>query len=336
MGGLDVMTTNTDVRPLLTEATQEQTKAILGAMYSVAETGGSLTEADWIALDSVDRYIFGHEPPHAREDLGSVDPPALAAALGSAALREEAVRFLTVMAFIDGKLDKAKIARVLGYAETLGIHQTYLDEVKSAAEDRISEVLAHMTRFNMESITGKPWEGGDVNAWLLPYDHGNADPGLAQRFEGLSRLETGTFGHAFWQHFKKNNYAFPGNPTGLNAQFSVPHDSAHVLTGYDTDPRGEILVSTFTASMHPKYPMAGHILPVIFSWHLHVQINDVAKSAGGALDPAEFWHAWAAGANAGVDTFSPDWDFWAHAAHPLVILREQWNIPADGLDPRRP
>jgi len=328
------MTTETAVRPLIASATPAETKAILGAMFAVANTGGTLSEADWIALDSVDRYIFGHETPHGRAGMQPVDAPALATALDSPALREEAVRFLTVMAFIDGRLDKAKIAKVLGYAGALGIHEQYLDEIKSAAEDRISEVLAHMTRFNMESITGKPWEGGDVDAWLLPYDHGHADPGLAQRFEALSRLGEETFGHAFWQHFKENSYAFPGDPTGLNARFSVPHDSAHVLTNYNTDARGEILVSTFTASMHPKYPMAGHILPVIFSWHLHVQINDVAKSASGALDPSEFWHAWAGGANARVDTFSPEWDFWAHVAQPLTDLREQWNIPAAGLDRR--
>ncbi len=326
--------TDPTVRSLISEATPQQTQAILRAMYAIAGTGGPLTEADWTALHSVDRYIFGHQTPFARETLWPIDSAALARALPDRALREEALRFMTVMAFIDGKLDKLKIAKVLAYAQTLGIQEQYLDEIRDATEDRIDEVLAHMTRFNMESITGRPWDGGDVNAWLLPYDHGHADPDLARRFEALSSLAPDTFGYAFWHHFKENSYAFPGDPTGLNAQFSVPHDSAHVLTGYQTDPRGEILVSTFTASMHPKYPMAGHILPVIFSWHLHVQINDVAKSAEGALDPSEFWHAWAGGADARVDTFSPDWDFWAHVERPLEALREQWNIPAGGLDRR--
>ena len=87
-----------------------------------------------------------------------------------------------------------------------------------------------------------------------------------------------------------------GEPKALNADFAVPHDSVHVLTGYDTQARGELLASPFTAAMHPKHPMAGHILPVIFSWHLNTRINEVARDARGALDPQEFWHAWAAGA----------------------------------------
>ena len=38
---------------------------------------------------------------------------------------------------------------------------------------------------------------------------------------------------------------------------------AHVLSGYDTSLQGELLVSTFTAGMHPDEPITGHILPVI-------------------------------------------------------------------------
>jgi hypothetical protein len=34
-----------------------------------------------------------------------------------------------------------------------------------------------------------------------------------------------------------------------------------------------------------------------------------------------------------VDTFAPDWDFWAHLEAPLPALREQYAIPSAGLDP---
>lgn len=323
--------TSKTVRPLIPDATRSQTEAILGAMRAVAATGGPLSESDRIALESADRCIFGHERPFSVEAIKPVSPAALASALTGSDLAENAVKFLAVMAFVDGKLDKAKIASVLDYAAALGIREEYLDDIKIAAQDRLQEALAHMVRANMISITGQPWEG-DVNAWLLPYTGDKADPKMAARFEELGRLDKATFGHAFWSHFKENNYAFPGDPAALNAAFSVPHDSAHVLTNYHTDPRGELLVSTFTASMHPKYPMAGHVLPVIFSWHLNIQINKVAKDAKGAMDPQEFWHAWAAGAAAKVDTFAPDWDFWAHVEKPLTALRAEWSIPPSGLD----
>ena len=321
------------VPPLIPNATPSQVAAILGAMRAVAETDSRASEADRHAITSAGRYLFGHENT-GFDAIAPVAPQALVSALGGSRLGEDAAKFLTVMALVDGTLDKDKIASVLRYAQALGLHERYLDDIAAAAADRLQEALADMTRSNMESITGRPWPGGDINKWLLPYGDGRADAALAARYEALARLPPDTFGHVFWAHFKDNSYTFPGDPTALNAAFSVPHDSAHVLSGYDTTPRGELLVSTFTAAMHPRYPMAGHVLPVIFSWHLKVQINAVAKDAAGALDPDEFWHAWAGGAAATVDTFAPDWDFWACVDVPIRALRTRWSIPAEGLDAR--
>lgn len=316
---------------LLRDMNRSRSLAILGAMRAVAETDGPASAADRVALASADRYLFGQSLPTVFDTLAPVEPEALAAALGDRDLREEALRFLAVMAFVPGRLDTARIDHVLRYAAALGVGERYLDEIRDAAHERLQSALADMIRCNMESVTGRAWSG-DVNAWLLPYAGTGADPDLAQRFEALRDLPEATFGHAFWRHFKSNRYAFPGDPRGVNAAFIVPHDSTHVLTRYHTDPRGEILVSTFTAAMHRKYPMAGHVLPVIFSWHLGTQMNDVAGSAAGALDPSEFWHAWAAGRAARVDTFAPDWDFWAYADAPLATLRRRWAIPEQGLE----
>ena len=109
----------------------------------------------------------------------------------------------------------------------------------------------------------------------------------------------------------------------------------HVLTGYDTTPGGEILASTFTATTHNAYPMAGHVLPVIFSWHLKAQINAVAGSAAGALDPSEVWRAFAVGAQCPVDSFAPDWPFWDQVVRPIIDVRRDWLIPPGGLHEAR-
>lgn len=320
------------LKPFVAGATPEQTASILGAMRAVAETAGSLSEADIRTLQGASLYLFGQREPLSIARLKTVDPAALTSAIGDAALREDALKFVTIMAFVDGKLDKAKIVKVADYAATLGLHQGYLDDIVEAANGHVQEALAHMVRSNLESITGKDWgASADEAAWLVPYKD-KPDPKLVNRFEQLVRLAPNTFGHAFYEHYHGNGYDFPGAPNGLNFSFGVPHDSAHVLSGYNTTARGELLVSTFTAGMHPHFPMAGHILPVIFSWHLDIQINPVAKSAQGAFDPDQFWHAWAAGKAATVDTFAPEWDFWAHVETPLTELRRRWSIPEDGLD----
>lgn len=321
-----------DVRPFVIAATPAQVEAILGAMRAVAETRARLSEADTRTLAGASLYMFGRRDPLDPSALAPVAPAALSTAITDASLREDALKFITIMAFVDGRLDGEKIAKVAGFASALGLHEDYIDDIVEAARGQVQDALAHMVRSNLESITGKDWGAdADETAWLVPYKD-KPEPALVARFEALSRLAPGTFGHAFYEHYHGNGYDFPGAPNGLNFAFGVPHDSAHVLSGYNTTARGELLVSTFTAGMHPDLPMAGHILPVIFSWHLDIQINPVAKSAQDALDPDQFWHAWAAGKACTIDTFSPDWDFWAHVATPLTELRRRWSIPEGGLD----
>lgn len=320
-----------NVKPFVTGATPSQIAAILGAMRAVAETGGTFSDADARALASASLYMFGQRQRLDVASVKSVEPSALAATILDPELRENALKFATVMAFVDGTLDKAKIASVIAYAKALGLHERYIDEIALAAHGHVKEALADMTRANMISITGKPWTDDDATHWLMPYDK-KPDPALAERCKALGALPQDSFGFAFYNHYRSNGYEFPGDPKALNAAFALPHDTVHVASGYNTTPRGELLASTFTAAMHPHFPMAGHILPVIFSWQLDMQINAVAKDASGALDPTEFWHAYAAGKTATIDTFATGWDFWRYVETPLRALRKQWSIPEDGLD----
>lgn len=309
-------------------ATEEEALAILAAMVDVATSGrGEPSGADRTALASAARWIFALPAQPALDALPAMDPSRLARAVARTALRVEAVRFLVVMAFVDGTVDPAKLARVVAYAAALDVHESSIDEIAAAARGSLAWALAHMVRDNMKSVTGRVWRDvGDVPAWLQPYRGQGADPALAARYRALATLPDGSFGRAFLEHFERNGYAVPGEPDAINERFGTPHDATHVLAGYDTSPRGEILVSTFTAAMHPVHPISGHVLPALFTWHLGVQLNPVATSAHGGLDPAELFHAWARGEQAGVDTFASSWDFWAAVARPLDELRAVWRI----------
>jgi hypothetical protein len=72
--------------------------------------------------------------------------------------------------------------------------------------------------------------------------------------------------------------------------------------------------------------MSGHILPVIFIWHLGIELNPVAGSATGALDAEKFWCAWERGRMVAVDVFAPDWKFWGVLDTLLVELRSAYHI----------
>jgi hypothetical protein len=306
--------------------------AILGAMRQVALAGGhALTYADTASILAAGRYLLRRPGLSDIDTLPPVDPNDLVAALkGEGELAREAVKYLAVMALVDGAIDNPKIARVLDYARALDVEADYLTELVEAASGHMAWVIADMTRKNFDSVISRPSKELDPVAWITPYSGANADPALVARYEALGKLPVNTFGRALWEFDKGNGYTFPGDPTALNALFATPHDATHVISGYDTTLRGEILVSTFTAAMHPINPMAGHILPVIFNGHLGVKFNDVATAARGGLDPDEFWHAWARGKAMTVDVFAPRWSVWDWVERDLEELRRDWNVAPAG------
>lgn len=309
--------------------------ALLGAMRHVATTGGTaaLSAANRRSMQSCARHFLSLPDP-TPDDLPPATARDLAACLTDNRQREAGLRCLAVTALVDGSLDAAKVRLVLDYAATLEVRPRYLEQLEAAVSGRLAWALSDMTRQNIRSLWNRPWdETDDIMALLLPYRGAGADPALAARHEALGGLPEGTFGRAWWEIYKKNRYAFPGDPKGANAAFTRPHDSTHVLSGYDTTPPGEILVSTFTAGMHPVLPMEGHVLPVLFSWHLGIEINEFAGSAVGALDPAGFWEAWSRGMAMQRDLFAPDWDFWAVVEEPVESLRRRYRVPPLGAGP---
>ena len=79
-----------------------------------------------------------------------------------------------------------------------------------------------MTRANLDSVLNHPWQGGDANAWFMPYQGKAADPALvATKFVALKAARSRKFGHHFWAHFTRNGYGFPGRACGPQCRFRV-------------------------------------------------------------------------------------------------------------------
>jgi hypothetical protein len=309
-----------------------ESDAILGGMRQVALAGGRpLSYADTESILAAAHYLLRRPGLTDIDSLPAVDPADLVSALkADRELAREGVKYLAIMALVDGVLDRQKLACVLDYARALDVEAGYLTQLVEAASGHMAWAIADMTRKNFDSIISRPSRGIDPAAWIKPYGGSNADPALAARYEALGQLADNSFGKALWNFDKSNGYSFPGDPTALNASFGTPHDSTHVISGYDTSARGEILVSTFTAGMHPINPMTLHILPVIFNGHLGVKFNDVAHSTTRGLDPDEFWHAWARGAEMTIDIFDPKWNAWDWVEKDLEDVRRAFNVSPPG------
>ena len=313
--------------------THRESDVILGAMRQVALAGGhTIGHADTASILAAARYLLRRADLSDLGTLPAAEPGDLVAILKDRELAAEAVKYLAIMVMVDGVLDSDKLTRVLAYARALDVEAAYLTEMVEAASGHLEWVVADMTMRNAESVVSEAWGSRpDPAKWILPYKNDKADSALVARYEALGKLPQNTFGKALWDFDKKNGYPFPGESAALNAVFATPHDATHVISGYDTSYRGEILVSTFTAAMHPINPMAGHILPVIFNGHLGVKFNDVATPARGGFDPDEFWHAWARGDEMTVDIFDPKWSAWDWIEHDLEELRRDWNVAPPGV-----
>jgi hypothetical protein len=311
---------------------RRKSDAILGAMRQVALADGrALTWADTTSIKAAGRYLLRRPDIADVGALPAVGPRDLVTALADEPeIAREAMKYLAIMALVDGSLDHRKLSRVLEYSRALDIEADYLTDLVEAASGRLAWATADMWRKNFDSVLSRSSEGLDPATWIRPYGGANADPDLAARYEALGKLPQNTFGKALWDFDKANGYPFPGDPQALNAGFGTPHDATHVISGYDTSARGELLVSTFTAGMHPINPMSGHILPVIFFFHFGDQLNDVGHAGTGGLDPDEFWHAWARGAAMTVDIFKPGWNLWDWIERDLEELRRDWNVTPAG------
>jgi len=303
---------------------------LLSAMKDVATAQGKkhFSAIQQKSLKAVYQHVFGHQD---KLQLGQLlDSPLTEFhhCISSPEKAEYIVRFLVVTALMDGKIDSDKIQTVFTYAKAYAINPHYLQQLKKTLEKDFSWLIKDITYKNLESfdIFAELNNDKDIEDWLFPYRGNKRNPQLIRRYENLKQLPEESFGYHIWLQFKNNHYKFPGDEEGVNYRFVMPHDSIHILSGYDTSPYGELLVSVFTSTMLEKNPIDGHVIPVMYSFYLGIKINDLAGTAQVKIDPYEFWEAWYRGSQMQVNLYSKGWSLWDVAEIPLKQLRDFYHV----------
>ncbi|MHA7653508.1 hypothetical protein ACX9NE_27555 [Mycobacterium sp. ML4] len=336
---------------MIVSATHAEAHAVLAAMRLVASAANTLplSAADVRGITGAAKTVFGVPGPVDVNALPPVSPPELAAALEGDTLRLNAIRMLAVMALDDGVIEDAKLALVVAYADALQVHADFVDATKALLRNDVAWVAFDQIRHNVATIPGIPWIPDDPYGPFLPYRGDAADPRLQARYEQLGNRAAGTLGRAFFEHYRKNGYAFPGHPLALAEAWATPHDTLHVLSGYSTSAQGELLVAAFTAAAKRGNTdmMESHILPTILIYHMGIDINkglnegDAERLAADpswrdnyegnvhlGLDMAKLWVAWDRGAAMTTDLYSGTWDFWSEVDAPVAELRSRYGIAA--------
>ncbi|MHA7653595.1 hypothetical protein ACX9NE_27865 [Mycobacterium sp. ML4] len=312
------------------EATPAQAHAILAAAHRVVQhitdpTDPRSGRGDGLVV-AAGLMLFRPAVQVEVSALPRIEPQELARAVGSShELAGHAAALIACASLADGQIDPARLRKVVEYAHAMHVRAGWVRNILQIARGRLAWALADMARRNASSFPGlaRPDHSMPV---MLPYGaQTDAHRRLAARFLALEELPAGTFGHQLWAHFRRHNFAFPGEKFAFASVFAVPHDGLHVLSGYSTSVQGELLTSTFTGAMHRCDGLRAHVLPVIFEWHIGHDVNGIGARQG-ALDPEKFLVSWQRGASMGTDLLSPDWDFWAVADRDLDELRADYGI----------
>ncbi len=151
------------------------------------------------------------------------------------------------------------------------------------------------------------------------------DAQIAARYRALAGYPEGSLGRAYADFITGNGFSFPGEK-GSPPEFIIFHDLTHVLSGYGTDPQGELQVLAFHAGCQreEKDPFS-FLMFGIAEFHLGLTLSPVAEGSRGQLDPAQMLAALQRGVACKVDPVD-GWDPWPVMRRPLAELRAEYGI----------
>jgi hypothetical protein len=296
-----------------------QLVVVLRALRNVASANGRFTVAERAFVQGVAR-IHGVDV-----DVDALAPIAfdeVADAVVDLHRRKRAVQLAIVMALVEGTPSPATEVAVRELAAALAITEDGLDVLFEVANGHaLLARLDVLRRFVAFMRRAKSFPG--ALKFALPMAGiGRGDPQLAARYHALAGCAPGTLGRALHDHFARNGFKVPGELGGLPMVF---HDVGHVLSGYGTDPQGEIQQAAFQAGFSRRDGFTFFLFGIL-QFHIGLRITPVAAGHRGLFDVDRVLEALRRGAACKAD-LSEDFDVFAYQDRPLEEVRAELGIP---------
>lgn len=298
----------------------------LRALKMIATADGTFSEAERRMLGTV-QGIFGTNLDI--DALPSIEPAELAAALPNPAQRRQIVRGMIVLSLMDGEASPAEAGIIHRFAKGLAVETPDLVTLQTLADKSFVRARFDIARrfWAREKAIESAREKGVV--WLARSLAAMAgllvDDDTARRYRALEHAPAGSLGRGYFDFIRSNGFSFPGEK-GSPPEFISLHDLTHVLSGYATDPEGELQVLSFHAGCRreEKDPFS-FLLFGIAEFHLGLALSPIATGSRGKLDPSLMFNALRRGAACTIDP-TEGWDPWPVMNEPLAALRERYNI----------
>ncbi|MCC6648474.1 MAG: hypothetical protein IT374_23260 [Polyangiaceae bacterium] len=298
----------------------------LRVLKMLAMADGRFDASERALLETAQR-LFGGD--HDLDALTAISPDELARRVQGPALRRQLVRAMVIVSLVDGEVSTEEARMLEIYAGALGVDTPDLTLMRHLADRHLVRARFDLARrfFAREKMIELTREKG--LGWLARSLAAMAglreDAEIAGRYRALAGCPEGSLGRAYAEFVTSNGFSFPGEK-GSPPEVITLHDLTHVLSGYGTDPHGELEVLAFHAGCQreEKDPFA-FLMFGIAEFHLGIAVSPVATGARGMLDPPRVFAALQRGLACKIDP-TDGWDPWPLMDRPLVELRAEVGI----------
>ncbi len=298
----------------------------LRAMKMVASADGSFDGTERELLRAAQSF-FGTD--HDVDALLPITPAELAANVTDPALRQQLVRGMIVLSMVDGEASPKEAEVVEAFAHALGVEMPALATFQRLAAGQLMRVRFDVARrfwarekvAEMAKEKGFGWLARSLAAMAGFRD----DPEISGRYRALGDCPPGSLGRAYFDFIESNGFSMPGEK-GSPPEAIALHDLTHVLSGYGTDPAGELQVLGFHAGCRreEKDPFT-FLLFGLLQFHLGVRITPITPGQTGHFDPAKMLVGLQRGSACTIDP-TDGWDPWPHMDRPLDEVRREYGI----------
>ncbi len=293
---------------------------VLRALRNVSCANGRFTDAERALVEGV-AHIHGLDI--AADALQPIAPAEVARVVADPHRRKRAVQLAIVAALVEGPPSAETEVAVRALAEALGLDEAGVAVLYEVTHGRALQARFDMFRRVSRFIRRRPHSPGAAKMAVSILGLAGTDRPLAARYHALPGCAPGTLGRAVHDHFVANRFKFPGERGGIPMVF---HDLGHVLSGYGTDPKGEIQQAAFQAGF-ARQDGFSFLLFGILQFHIGMRITPVAKGYRGLFDVPLVLTALERGAACKVD-LSEGYDVFAAADRPLAEVRAELGISA--------
>jgi len=303
----------------------------LRAMKTIAMADGDLHEKE---LHMIKIAASTLKVDTAVEELAEITPEELAENFTDPQAREALVQRLVMLTTLDGEVTEDEVNKLEELALALGSDERAVFNLHQLIDGKLKRLMADMVRrsFMPSKLKWLATEASLTTVWgVAKALLGITDAKMAARYEALGDLPEGTLGRAFFVHHVDNGFALPGQKGGFPPAMAF-HDVGHVLGGYGTDGRSEMLVAGFQAGYLDEDPLVMYMM-ICMLFQLGIErIAEMrhVEPEKGQLDLDAYRIAYLRGR--AMNQSILNWDPWPHMERSLDEVRTDLGIPpADAI-----